>query len=144
MPEFKIFVINRDGTGLRQLTFLPGYDDSPLFSPDGSEVAFGRDRCPSAYDGWIVDLANTDGTLERRITDHGVVTCDFDTDLLGGDWSPDGSQIVLNGFDPTGNLLIYVVPRTVLAATYSSLRVLVGRDVDLGGFVQDIQPSWRP
>jgi hypothetical protein len=146
IPEEKLFVINRDGTGLRQLTFLPGYDDSPLFSPDGTEVAFGRDLCAStgAYDGWIVDLANTDGTLERRITDHGGVTCDFDTDLLGGDWSPDGSEIVLSGFDATGNLLIYVVPRTVLAATYPSLRVLVGRGVDLGGFVQDIQPSWRP
>jgi hypothetical protein len=146
IPMEKLFVINRDGTGLRQLTFQTGYDDSPLFAPDGSEVAFGRDLCAStgAYDGWIVDLANTDGTLERRITDHGGVTCDFDTDLLGGDWSPDGSEIVLNGFDAMGNLLIYVVPRTVLAATYSSLRVLVGRGVDVGGFVRDIQPSWRP
>ena len=146
MPELKIFVINRDGTGLRQLTFLTGYDDSPLFSPDGSELAFGRDRCSmsGAYDGWIVDMANTDGTLERRITDHGGVTCDFDTDLLGGDWAPDGSEIVLNGFDATGNLLIFVVPRTVTAATYLTDRKLVGRGVDLGGFVQDIQPSWRP
>jgi Tol biopolymer transport system component len=146
IPMEKLFVINRDGTGLRQLTFQTGYDDSPLFSPDGSEVAFGRDLCAStgAYDGWIVDMANTDGTLERRITDHGGVTCDFDTDLLGGDWSPDGSEIVLNGFDAMGNLLIYVAPSTVRAATYLTDRKLVGRGVDLGGFVQDIQPSWRP
>jgi hypothetical protein len=146
IPEEKLFVINRDGTGLRQLTFLAGYDDSPLFSPDGSEVAFGRDRCfaGGSYEGWIVDINNATGSLERQITDHGVVRCDFELDLLGGDWSPDGSEIVLNGFDVQGNLLIYVVPRTVTAATYPTDRKLAGRGVDLGGFVQDIQPSWRP
>ncbi len=141
IPEDKLFVINRDGTGLRQLTFQPGYDDSPLYSPDGTEVLFGRELSCS-YDGWIVDINNTDGTLERRITDEQF--CDFDLDLLGGDWSPDGTEIVLTGRDPLGNLLIYVVPRTVTPASYLADRKLVGRGVDLGGFVQDIQPSWRP
>jgi Tol biopolymer transport system component len=141
VPEDKLFVINRDGTGLRQLTFLPGYDDSPLFSPTGTEVLFGRDISCS-YDGWIVDINNTDGSLERRITDEQV--CDFDIFVLGADWSPDGSQIVLTGFDILGNTLIYIVPRTVTAATYLTDRVLVGRGVDPSGFVQDIQPSWRP
>lgn len=142
----KLYVINRDGSGLRQLTFLTGFDDSPLFSPDGSEVAFGRDRCfaSGSYEGWIVDITNTDGSLERQITNHGFVTCDFNTELLGGDWSPDGSEIVLNGFDVLGNLLIYVVPRTVTAGSYIGDRKIAGRDVDTGGFVQDIQPSWRP
>ncbi len=140
LPEDKLFIINRDGTGLRQLTFLAGYDDSPLFSPTGTEVLFGRDISCS-NDGWIVDVNNTDGSLERRITDERI--CDFDLFLLGADWSPDGSQIVLTGFDQ-GNTLIYIVPRTVTAATYLADRVLVGRGVDLGGFVLDIQPSWRP
>jgi hypothetical protein len=36
------------------------------------------------------------------------------------------------------------VPRTTTAATYLANRVLVGRGVDPGGFVRDIQPSWRP
>jgi Tol biopolymer transport system component len=144
-PEDKIFVINRDGTNLRQLTFLPGDDDSPLFSPDGSEVAFGRDRCVASgpYEGWVADITNIDGSLERQITSHGTVACD-NLDLLGGDWSPDGSQIVLNGFDGSGNLLIYVVPRTVTSSTYLTDRKIAGRDFDLGGFVTDIQPSWRP
>jgi Tol biopolymer transport system component len=136
----KLFVINRDGTGLRQLTFLSGYDDSPLYSPTGNEVLFGRNLDGCDYDGWIVDITNTDGTLERAITNEHV--CDFDYDLLGGDWSPDGQEIVLTGFN-AGNTLIYVVPRTVTAATYTAVRRLVGRGQGLG-FVQDIQPSWRP
>ena len=148
IPMEKLFVINRDGTNLRQLTFLPGYDDSPLFAPDGSEVAFGRDLCFSTgtYEGWIVDI-NNPSDLERQLTDHGGVTCDYITDRLGGDWSPDGSQIVLNGFDAQGNLLIYVVPRTVTKATYFTDRAVVGplRGGTANPFeVTDIQPSWRP
>jgi hypothetical protein len=27
---------------------------------------------------------------------------------------------------------------------YAKDRVLIGRGVDLGGFVTDMQPSWRP
>ncbi|UCG88735.1 MAG: PD40 domain-containing protein, partial [Gemmatimonadota bacterium] len=138
----KIYVMNADGTGLRQLTFLSGLDDGPLFSPDGSEILFGRDESCS-YNGWIVDINNTDGSLERQITDDNI--CDFDLDLLAGDWSPDGSEIVLTGFDPTtGWTQIYVVPRTVTAATYRTLRVLVGRDADAGSWLREIQPSWRP
>jgi hypothetical protein len=143
----KIYVINSDGTNLRQLTFQPGYDDGPLFSPDGSEVLFGRD-VSCAYNGWIVDINNTDGSLERQITDDDV--CDFDYDLLTGDWSPDGSQLVLTSLDfTTGWTQIYVVPRTVDAIPaspnyYRTVRVLVGRDADVGSFLRDIQPSWRP
>jgi len=143
----KIYVMNSDGTGLRQLTFLPGYDDGPLFSPDGTEVLFGRDES-CAYNGWIVDINNTDGSLERQITDDDV--CDFDYDLLTGDWSPDGSQIVLTSVDfTTGWTQIYVVPRTVDAIPtspnyYRTVRVLVGRNADVGSFLRDIQTSWRP
>jgi len=137
--EDRLFVFDRGTGSVRPLTFLPGYDDSPIFSPDGSEVLFGRDLgCD--YDGWIVDITNTDGSLERAITNEHV--CDFDTDLLGADWSPDGSEIVLTGFS-LGNTLIYVVPSTVTAATYTTVRRLVGRGQGTG-FVRDIQPSWRP
>ncbi len=143
----RIYLMNSDGTGLRQLTFLPGFDDGPLFSPDGSEVLFGRDEFCS-YNGWIVDVNNTDGSLERQITDDNV--CDFNYDLLTGDWSPDGSQLVLTGFDlTTGWTQIYVVPRTVDAVVgspnyYRTVRVLVGRDADVGSFLREVQPSWRP
>ena len=95
-----------------------------------------------------MDINNTDGSLERQITDDDV--CDFDYDLLTGDWSPDGSQIVLTSVDfTTGWTQIYVVPRTVDAIPtspnyYRTVRVLVGRNADVGSFLRDIQTSWRP
>jgi Tol biopolymer transport system component len=139
-PQYSwhIYRINRDGTGLVALTSGTTYDDAPLYSPDGSEILFWRDANCS-LDAWIM---NADGSNQHQVTAENV--CDFQTWLLGYDWSPDGQEIVLTGFDTVGNLLIYKVPRTTTAATYLANRVLVGRGVDPGGFVRDIQPSWRP
>jgi Tol biopolymer transport system component len=134
-----IYTIARDGTGLSQLTAGSAWDDDPRFSPDGSAILFSSD--PScALDAWMM---NADGSNQHQVTAEAV--CDFQTWLLGFDWSPDGQEIVLTGFDtPYNNLLIYTVKRTTTAASYFSDRVLVGRGVDAGGFVRDIQPSWRP
>lgn len=77
----EIKLINADGTGLRTLT--NGID--PVLSPDGKQVAFTR---------WVGDIGelwviNTDGSGERRILGEM-------RKAKGPDWSPDGSQIVLN------------------------------------------------
>lgn len=55
----EIWIINRDGTGARQLT--SGFTDAhPRFNPDGTLIAFTRDR-----DIWTV---NADGSNPRNIT----------------------------------------------------------------------------
>lgn len=76
-----IMVLNPDGTDLRRIT--NGID--PVLSPDGQTIAFTR------WQGdigslWVVDL---DGTNERAILGEM-------RKAKGPDWSPDGSQIVLN------------------------------------------------
>jgi hypothetical protein len=76
-----IMVMKPDGTGLRRLT--SGID--PMLSPDGQTVAFTR------WEGetgslWLIDI---DGTNERQVLG-------FIKQAKGPDWSPDGSQIVLN------------------------------------------------
>lgn len=39
-----VYVVRRDGTGLRQLTSSPEGDSGPTWSPDGSTIAFARAR----------------------------------------------------------------------------------------------------
>ena len=80
----RIFVINRDGTGLRQLSPEVAatdyrYDDAPSWSPDGKRVVFSRD--------WVLYLINPDGT-------------GLDSTGVNGQhpsWSPDGTQIAYSG-----------------------------------------------
>ena len=76
----RIFIVNRDGTGLRQLTPEVAatdykYDDSPSWSPDGTRLVFGRSG--------VLHLINADGT--------GLIS----TGAIGDSpsWSPDGTQI---------------------------------------------------
>lgn len=42
-----IFVVNRDGSGLRQLTTHKAIDNSPRWSPNGTQIAFVSDRSES-------------------------------------------------------------------------------------------------
>ncbi len=76
-----ILLINADGTGLKILT--KGID--PALSYDGQQVAFTRWQGDNGA-LWVID---TDGTNERVISNE-------IRKVKGPDWSPDGSQIILN------------------------------------------------
>ena len=40
----EIYVMNRDGSGVRRLTDNPAIDSTPTWSPTGTQVAFTSDR----------------------------------------------------------------------------------------------------
>jgi TolB protein len=73
----EIYIVNRDGTGLRRLTNHPGADSTPTWSPTGQQLAFTSDRSgnPQIY------IINADGTGLQRI-DCDSALCDRAT------WSP--------------------------------------------------------
>jgi TolB protein len=73
-PE--IYVINRDGSGLRRLTNHPENDVTPTWSPTGNQVAFTSNRTGRPQI-WIM---NADGSGQERITSESW--CDRPT------WSP--------------------------------------------------------
>jgi Tol biopolymer transport system component len=84
----RIFIVNRDGTGLRQLTpdttdpNLYVFDANPSWSPDGSRLIFTRNG--------VLHLINADGS--------GLASTGVSGDSPS--WSPDGTQIAyetLNG-----------------------------------------------
>ncbi len=59
-----LFLVNVDGSDLRQLTFHPAADAQPTWSPDGSEIAF-----VSMRDGnWEIYRIHADGTGLSRVT----------------------------------------------------------------------------
>jgi hypothetical protein len=112
-------------------------DERPVFSPDGSEILFvgGLDTCKANY-----YAIRPDGTDRRQLTNDDL--CDFNTDDLGHDWSPDGTWIVLSG--ATSGVVpdaVFLVPASVSTTTYALLRILARGPA---GSVSDIQASWRP
>jgi Tol biopolymer transport system component len=60
-----IFVMNSDGTDVRQLTDTPSrVDEGPAWSPDGTQIVFQSDR-----DGnFEIYVMNADGSDHRRLT----------------------------------------------------------------------------
>jgi TolB protein len=68
--RYDVFVVNLDGTGRARLTETPRrWEWRPVFSPDGTEIAFSRSinkKFFSTDDIWIM---NADGTSPAQITD---------------------------------------------------------------------------
>lgn len=86
--NWEIFLMNADGSNLRNLTDNPDYDVSPDWSPDGSRIAFVSDPNPS--DGFFeleIYLINPDGSNKIQLTNNSAKELD-------PDWSPCGSKIV--------------------------------------------------
>ena len=78
----EIYIMNPDGTGQTRLTNNLAIDDSPLWSLDGSKIAFVSKR-----DGnFEIYVMNPDGTGQTRLTNNSA------NDLYPL-WSPSGSKI---------------------------------------------------
>jgi TolB protein len=81
--EGAIYVVNADGTGLRNVVDVKGLDPfQPQWSPDGTQLAF--EAGDSTYDIYVV---NADGTGLKAIA-H-----DPNLDENWPAWSPDGALI---------------------------------------------------
>ncbi len=92
MIRSQIFVINADGTGLRNLSNQTvAFDWAPDWAPDGTRIVFQSDRhSPATTTCCVTSLyvMNADGSNVQRLTTGW-------NDKLPR-WSPDGTTIVFN------------------------------------------------
>ena len=65
-PE--IWVVNVGGTGLMELTHNKAYDIDPVWSPDGTKIAFASNR----EGNFQIYVMNTDGSHQTRLTNSAV------------------------------------------------------------------------
>jgi hypothetical protein len=87
-----IWTVNVDGTDLKQLTNLPGWELHPIWSPDGNRIAFTHDTIDGTANS-TVNVVNSDGTgctilLNSTFSFHGQLS-----------WTPDSSIIIASGTD---------------------------------------------
>jgi Tol biopolymer transport system component len=120
--DFHVFLAKADGSAREQLTRRDGR--APVFSPDGSKIAFVSDR-----DGGFPELyvMNANGRNERRLTNNG---------LIDGNpsWSPDGTHLVFERCCPTGTSDILTIDIATRGET----------DLTPSGGSQDFDPTWSP
>jgi Tol biopolymer transport system component len=113
--------MNANGSNIERLTNTAGvFDSSPHWSVDGTEIIFSREY-PRTFNAEIWKM-NADGSNLTRMVADG----------LGGEWSPDGSQIVYASQED-GDFEIYLMNNNG-----SGLLKLTDNDID------DLWPSWSP
>ena len=116
----QLFVMDKDGSEVRQVTDLSDMGGRSTWSPDGTKLAFYRGPAGD-HDIYVI---NIDGTGLQRLTDGG--------DNLGPTWSPDGNWIAFTSFRD-GNNEIYI-----MHPDGSGVRRLTNSSTS------DWQPRWGP
>jgi Tol biopolymer transport system component len=87
--SISIWIMRSDGSGARKLTD-GAIDVEPVFSPDGTRIAFGR-IVGDSLEGQLeaIYVVNVDGTGLREVVPARAA-------LEHPDWSPDGRSIIFN------------------------------------------------
>lgn len=127
--EETIWIVGIDGTGLRRLTDPTGIAKEPVWSPDGTKVAF-TGSLGGPYGIWVM---NADGTNPHLVPGTDELAVAYPT------WSPDGTEIAFQGSTADAN-------NQPIAWDIFSVALGGGTVVDLTNTPDDseVMPSWSP
>lgn len=124
-----LYVSRVDGTEWRAVFMDPTPDLDPVFSPDGSRIAFISFRDAD----WELYAVNVDGSEPVRLTSTPGVTESYPS------WSPDGTWIVYAADDPGAP------GPTAVSHLYKVRSDGSGSPIPLTtGSANDIEPAWSP
>ena len=85
--SLELFVMNRDGSGLRQVTKNGAANFAPYFTPDGRQIVYASNAADPRGRNFDVYLINVDGTGLEQVTFNET----FDGFPM---FSPDGAKVV--------------------------------------------------
>ena len=129
-----LYVLDTTTQQLSQLTSTGGFDQYPVWSPVGSEIAFSRSSGSTGADIWIIDAEATNSL--RNLTS--AVDASF---KLRASWSPDGASLAFDVRSPweerTAQPGIWRID-----ADGTDARYLQFMGIDLG--IIEIGPTWSP
>lgn len=91
--DFRIFLMNPDGSQQKALTSSQAFEVDPVWSPDGKQVAFAKVDFES--DSAYIYVMNADGSGRKQLTRQGANTL-----AAAPCWSPDGKRIVFYVCEP--------------------------------------------
>lgn len=87
--NMELYIMNTDGTGLRQITNLGKANWAPFFHPNGKQIIFSSNHhSPRGYDFQLY-LINVDGTGLKKITTESL----FNAFPM---FSPDGKKLIFS------------------------------------------------